>query len=201
MKRKVKKFNAGGYESSDDARNLIAAAEREKAEYEGRGRDVLDETGAKSRLKRNLETGELYDPTGEVLMTKTVTRRVAPAAPAAKAAQAPAVKGDEGETASGLPREARGSTAKAAPETRTFAEKQTAAADKMRGAYRSSIDDMTSYLRKLLTPTASNPRIRRELAEGTRIRSEMKKGGVVKSGASKRADGCAQRGKTRGKMV
>jgi hypothetical protein len=29
----------------------------------------------------------------------------------------------------------------------------------------------------------------------------MKKGGMVKSSASKRADGCAQRGKTRGKMV
>lgn len=30
--------------------------------------------------------------------------------------------------------------------------------------------------------------------------SELKKGGIVKS-ASSRADGCAQRGKTRGKMV
>lgn len=29
----------------------------------------------------------------------------------------------------------------------------------------------------------------------------MKKGGVVKSSASKRADGCAQRGKTRGKVI
>jgi hypothetical protein len=29
----------------------------------------------------------------------------------------------------------------------------------------------------------------------------LKKGGSVKSSASKRADGCAQRGKTRGKMV
>lgn len=29
----------------------------------------------------------------------------------------------------------------------------------------------------------------------------MKKGGSVKSSASKRADGCAMRGKTRGKMV
>jgi hypothetical protein len=29
----------------------------------------------------------------------------------------------------------------------------------------------------------------------------MKKGGVVKSSASKRADGCAQRGKTKGRMV
>ena len=29
----------------------------------------------------------------------------------------------------------------------------------------------------------------------------MKKGGMVKSSASKRADGCAQRGKTKGRMV
>jgi hypothetical protein len=29
----------------------------------------------------------------------------------------------------------------------------------------------------------------------------MKKGGMVKSSASKRADGCATKGKTRGKMV
>lgn len=29
----------------------------------------------------------------------------------------------------------------------------------------------------------------------------MKKGGSVKSSASKRADGCAQRGKTKGRMV
>ncbi len=31
--------------------------------------------------------------------------------------------------------------------------------------------------------------------------SELKKGGKVSSSASKRADGCAQRGKTKGKMV
>ena len=30
---------------------------------------------------------------------------------------------------------------------------------------------------------------------------KMKKGGSVKSSASKRADGCAQRGKTKGRMV
>lgn len=30
---------------------------------------------------------------------------------------------------------------------------------------------------------------------------KMKKGGAVKSSASSRADGCAQRGKTRGKMI
>ena len=38
----------------------------------------------------------------------------------------------------------------------------------------------------------------------TEVRNKMgymKKGGQVKSSASKRADGCAQRGKTRGKIV
>jgi hypothetical protein len=38
----------------------------------------------------------------------------------------------------------------------------------------------------------------------TEVRNKMgymKKGGQVKSSASKRADGCAQKGKTRGKMV
>ena len=38
------------------------------------------------------------------------------------------------------------------------------------------------------------------LGDGTDYRSGYKKGGKVSS-ASKRADGCAQRGKTRGKMV
>jgi len=33
------------------------------------------------------------------------------------------------------------------------------------------------------------------------VTTEFKRGGVVKSSASKRADGCAQRGKTKGKMV
>lgn len=38
-------------------------------------------------------------------------------------------------------------------------------------------------------------------AEERREAKSMKKGGSVKSSASKRADGCAIRGKTRGKMV
>lgn len=38
-------------------------------------------------------------------------------------------------------------------------------------------------------------------AEKKRESRGMKKGGSVKSSASKRADGCASRGKTRGRMV
>ena len=43
-------------------------------------------------------------------------------------------------------------------------------------------------------------RIRQEGKE-RRAAAGMKKGGIVKSSASKRADGCAVRGKTRGRMV
>ena len=43
---------------------------------------------------------------------------------------------------------------------------------------------------------------RRRIMSGAMQEPEaMKKGGMVKSSASKRADGCAIRGKTKGKMV
>lgn len=45
------------------------------------------------------------------------------------------------------------------------------------------------------TPSGSNQPL------GIASMSEFKKGGMVKSSASKRADGCATKGKTRGRMV
>lgn len=41
----------------------------------------------------------------------------------------------------------------------------------------------------------------RKAVKGESKFEQFKKGGAIKSSASKRADGCAQRGKTRGKMV
>lgn len=41
----------------------------------------------------------------------------------------------------------------------------------------------------------------RKAVKGESKFEQFKKGGAVKSSASKRADGCAQRGKTRGRMV
>mgnify|MGYP003338715527 CR=1 FL=1 len=40
-----------------------------------------------------------------------------------------------------------------------------------------------------------------DMGAATPAQPGMKKGGMVKSSASKRADGCAQRGKTKGRMV
>ena len=147
MKRKVKRFSAGGdYESSDDARNLIAAAEREEREFKGMGSDVIDETGTKSRLKRNLETGELYDPEGT---KSTKADKAKPKAPPLRTAfQKRAAK----QTAAREARAAVKAARKAEP-----------------------LGQMSDVI-------------------------GAKKGGMMSS-ASKRADGCAIRGKTRGRIV
>jgi hypothetical protein len=57
---------------------------------------------------------------------------------------------------------------------------------------------MSRIMKGIKSP--DNPRIRREREELERSKG-MKAGGMVSSGASKRADGIAKRGKTRGRIV
>lgn len=55
-----------------------------------------------------------------------------------------------------------------------------------------------------LVQEVKDAEIRKKASKAPTTRTEMskyKKGGSVKSSASKRADGCATKGKTRGKMV
>lgn len=177
MKRKMKRFSAGGmddYESSDDAKNLIAAAAREKAEAEA-PKTKMPDVGEPLKMA---SFGEAFkeargrgDKTFEYMGKKYTTEMAKPKAAAPKA-----------ET----------------PKPRSFAQRQEDAASKMRSARA----DQVSGIKKFFTPTADNPRIRRERASMQDIDSKMKKGGAVKaSSASKRADGIAQRGKTRGRIV
>ena len=148
MKHKVKKFSEGGdYDSSDDARNLLRAAEREAREFKGMDTDVIDETGTKSRLKRNMETGELYDPEG----TKST-----------KTASKPATKSQPNRTA-----------------FQKRAAKQTAAREALK--------------------TKREARSKEPVGQMSDVVA-AKKGGIMGS-ASKRADGIAQRGKTRGRII
>lgn len=162
MKRKVKRFSEGGdYESSDDAKNLRLAADREAVEYEGEKiAKPLREAAAAAKAEPSkmasfkeafAEARKSGDKTFEYMGKKYTTDLAAPKA-ASKAE---------------------------APKARTFAEKQAAAGEKMQSAYRGAAENVKRGLKSLVG---------------------MKKGGSVSS-ASKRADGCAQRGKTRGKMV
>lgn len=76
-------------------------------------------------------------------------------------------------------------------------------AKKMQEAYerfgRSSESDSPGYSKGGMPDLTGDGKVTR--ADVLKGRGVFKKGGAVKSSASKRADGCAIRGKTRGKMV
>lgn len=149
MNRKVKKFSEGGdYDSSDDARNLLAAAEREEREFKGMGSDVVDETGMKSRLKRNMETGELYD-SEETKSEKAEKRKSKSKSPSLRTA------------------------------FQKRADKQQAARDALKAKREARSKEPIGQMSDVVA---------------------AKKGGIMSS-ASKRADGIAQRGKTRGRII
>ena len=158
MKRKVKRFSEGGdYESSDDAKNLKLAAEREDVERIG-GDFAKTLPGEPMKMA---SFGEAFkeargrgDKTFEYMGKKYTTEMAKPKA---------AAKSEATETS----------------KPRSFAKKQEEAGSKMQGAYRGAVGNIKRGLKSLVG---------------------MKTGGSVGS-ASKRADGCAQRGKTRGKMV
>jgi hypothetical protein len=167
MKRKVKKFSAGGdYDSSDDAKNLLLAADREAVEYEGEKiAKPLREAAqaAKAEPMKMASFGEAFkeargrgDKTFEYMGKKYTTETAKPKA---------APKDETPKTETDRPR--------------TLAQKQEAAAPKMQGAYRDAASNFKRGLKSMFG---------------------MKAGGKIKS-ASSRADGCAMRGKTRGKMV
>jgi hypothetical protein len=164
MKRKVKRFSAGDqvkddYESSDDAKNLRLAADREAVEYEGEKiakplREAAQAAKAEPMKMASFkeafaEARKAGDKTFEYMGKKYTTELAG--------SKKPETKTD-------------------APKPRSFAEKQSAAGDKMRGAYRGAVENIKS---------------------GARTMMGLKAGGSV----SKRADGCAIRGKTRGRMV
>ena len=191
-KMKVKRYQAGlgvegDYESSEDAKNLIAAAAREKADFEA-SQSKMPDVGGPMKMA---SFGEAFkeargrgDKTFEYMGKKYTTEMAGGAKSTSAAKSAPAAKSGS-------------STAKSAPTTRQgrrIAEIDEALSNPA-GDYKSS----GSY-----GEAARSSRTLGDLFRGSarhaRTGATYKKGGMVGS-ASKRADGCAQRGKTRGKMV
>ena len=157
MKRKVKRYSAGDrveddYASSDDAKNLISAAEREAVEFEGE---------------------KIAKPLREAAQAaKAEPMKMASFGEAFKEARG---RGDKTFEYMGK----KYTTDIAKPKARSYGERQAEAGEKMRGAYKGASENIKRGVKSLFG---------------------MKSGGKIKS-ASARADGCAQRGKTRGKMV
>jgi hypothetical protein len=183
--------------------------------------EIRDEAGTLSKLRRNTETGEMYDPTGST-SGKSAAAKVAtrPKAPIVSAAKAPAAstampegayRGVRSETKpEGAYRGTRSDSqaAKNAEQAKLMSSYKPRKPDvKLRDTrliYNNDPDDQALYANKTLRRFGAEERPESEEQEIF----GKKRGGVVKkmasggmtSSASKRADGIASKGKTRGRM-
>ena len=225
------------YSETADARNLMKAAARERAEMD------TDESGI-GRYARETGIGTMRQPAKQMptLTRATPTRKATPSAPAKSAAPSRGSfrgtqdEGDEGEelarqmmarrvsdednevariekrgkktpegkTASGMPREARGMK-KPGPFLNTGYDaferiRQQGAARRAESGEKVPARPSRAFS----TPAARKAWDEKygDKYEASGKRKEgMKAGGMVGSKASSRADGCAVRGKTRGRII
>jgi len=201
MKKKMRKFEEGGLSKAQEewlggadrtdpfimARMRKAVPDEPKAAPKVDTGEIRDETGAISKIRRNTETGDLYSteaPTPKAI-PKTESKPAAKAETKAESKPAPKAesKSEMGPTKRTTVQDFRESLKKA-PE--------------MPGSYKKESTEKPKT--KIEPGTFSFGKIAKNLREKAGITS-YKKGGSVKSSASSRADGCAVRGKTKGRMV
>ena len=221
MKRKVRKFQEGGISDenftpeqlkflggADRTDPYILARMRKAAPDRPMSRapamdtgELRDETGEVSKIKRNTETGDLYSteaPTPRVVEKTTTTVKTAPK-PTTKPSALPAMPQEEKDRLAKL--EKNQGLINVSPED------YIPGVGMVKGMIRKGLTGLMKPRMKTYTASefeTMTPKIGRES-----LKLGMKKGGSVKkmasggkvSSASKRADGCAIKGKTRGRMV
>jgi hypothetical protein len=193
MKKKMRKFEEGGLSKAQEewlggadrsdpiimARMRKAVPDEPKAAPKADTGELRDETGATSKIRRNTETGDLYS-------TEAPTPKAAP-----KAESKPAAKA---ETKAG---------SKPAPKTESKSEAPTAKSGPKVGRAGQAPAGLSEFQAKVQSEAESmqgKTSLAKKLREKAGITS-YKSGGSVKSSASRRADGCAIRGKTKGRIV
>jgi type IV secretory pathway VirB10-like protein len=213
MKRKVRKFQEGGFSAEQEewlggadrtdpyilARMRKAVPDRPMAKAsEVDTGELRDETGMVSKIKRNTETGDLYSteaPTPRVVEKTTTTVKTAPK-PTPKTT---AVPQDQKDRMAEL--EKKQALINVSPED------YIPGVGMVKGVLKKGLTSLMKPRMKTYSPAefeAMTPKLGRD-----NLKLGMKKGGSVKkmasggkvSSASKRADGCAIKGKTRGRMV
>ena len=222
---KKRKFSEGGYADSDDAKNLLEAEKREKKDYERS--QMSDEPGATESLKdaakrmgANPPMARTYTKKGPVVTKEQMKKAgfdnlrdymnaerglkrrgdtAKPAAPAPKAEPPKATTAPKAEPPKTT------TTPKAEPAN---TESSGARQGTLKRAIREFIGiDKEEPVKGVNVPSGASAveRMRKMKEEKYSKKSggsvSYKSGGTVKSSASKRADGCAQRGKTRGKVL
>jgi hypothetical protein len=193
MKKKMRKFEEGGLSKAQEeylggadrtdpfimARMRKAVPDEPKAAPKADTGELRDETGATSKIRRNTETGDLYSTEAPTPKAEAKSESKAESKPAPKAES----KSEMGPTKKTTVQEFKESLKKA-PE--------------MPGSYKKESTEKPKT--KIEPGTFSFGKIAKNLREKAGITS-YKSGGAVKSSASRRADGCAIRGKTKGRMV
>jgi hypothetical protein len=216
MKKKMKKYEGGG--SIDEG--VRARAMKSVEGLEGiKGSDIEDETGTvKGSIKRN-EYGDLYDSemkasvpkkTAEKLTPKAESKPAPKAEPKAEPKSTPVAK--TGEEKTGFEQKKakalEGVDVKAEePKERNLPRGQAKASEGFSGFLKRSIgqigqegrDQEARYKAKQAEMKESGAGMspRMKAAKASEKSTGMKAGGAVRSSASKRADGCAIRGRTR----
>jgi len=213
MKKKVRKFQEGGFSAAQEewlggadrtdpyilARMRRAVPDEPKSSTPAMDTGELrDETGMVSKIKRNTETGDLYSteaPTPRIVEKTTTTVKTAPK-PTPKTT---AVPQDQKDRMAEL--EKKQALINVSPED------YIPGVGMVKGVLKKGLTSLMKPRMKTYSPAefeAMTPKLGRE-----NLKLGMKKGGSVKkmasggkvSSASKRADGCAIKGKTRGRMV
>lgn len=173
------------YLDSDDAKNLVAAAKRETQDFQRS--QMSDEPGATETLRTAAERMGASKPESR---TSGAPKNFGQAFAAARKA------GDKTFMFNGkkYTTELKEEAAKKPAPTKPKAEPPKATPAAAKAETKPAETDTTT---KRLTPREKLQKLTRALRVPER--SSYKSGGMVS--ASKRADGCAVRGKTRGKMV
>ena len=185
MKKKMKRYqNGGDIESMQGENPGIDDDTRARAKAYVAG-TLQDETGKESKIRRNTETGELYDTEGSfkpVPKSMPVTETKAKTEPK---------KESKKESKKETKEESKAESKKSAKEQA----KEVIKPPKLPESFEKAGGGKERAKAKVDSGTFSFSKIAKNLRERAGITS-YKSGGSVSS-ASKRADGIAQRGKTR----
>jgi len=181
--------------------------------------EIRDETGTVSKMRRNTETGELYST--DMSETKTVPKATSSAAPKAapkaepkaeSKSEAPAAKsgpkvGRAGQAPAGLSEfQAKVQADAESKQGKTQKSQRTSAAEGKSGQSDSSLGDFQARVQKEAEagqgkgPSLFQRMMNQKSQRTVAAEKGMRAGGKVSS-ASSRGDGCAMRGKTRGRIV
>jgi len=214
MKKKVKRFQEGGFSAAQEewlggadrtdpyilARMRSAVPDAPKTTTKIDNGELRDETGEVSKIRRNTETGDLYSteaPTPKVIQKTTTTIKTAPKSPVKSSA--PVMPAEEKARMEKLSKSQ--ALERVEPEGYIPGPRMIANLIKSGSKFlgKNKLREYTMDEFERMTPKLGREPLKLGMKKGGSVK-KMASGGKVSS-ASSRGDGCAIRGKTKGRMI